>query len=109
MRLPDETKPASNDRPSKMTEKDSAHQIPIAIIRVGWLSLGVNIGLVAVKLTLSFATGSLALRADSIHSMVDVFVSIALIVGLFSSGRRYCDASLTISARSRSPNTPGSL
>jgi cation diffusion facilitator family transporter len=48
----------------------------------------VNIALVIVKLTLSFATGSLALRADAIHSFVDVVGSIALIIGLAISNRK---------------------
>jgi len=71
-----------------MSKTDSSQKIPAAIIRVGWLSLAVNIGLVAVKLTLSFFTGSLALRADSLHSLVDVFASIAVIMGLILSRRR---------------------
>lgn len=57
-------------------------------LRVGIYSLLVNITLVAVKLTLSFVTGSLALRADAIHSSVDVFGSIALIIGLVIANRR---------------------
>jgi len=57
-------------------------------LKVGIYSLLINLALVAVKLALSFATGSLALRADAIHSSVDVFGSIALIVGLVISGRK---------------------
>lgn len=58
------------------------------IVRIGIYSLVVNLILVAAKLTLSFVTGSLALRADAIHSAVDVFASIALIIGLVISGRK---------------------
>jgi cation diffusion facilitator family transporter len=59
-----------------------------AIVRIGMYSLAVNLVLVAAKLTLSLITGSLALRADAIHSLVDVFASIALILGLVISGRK---------------------
>ena len=58
------------------------------IVRIGIYSLAVNMILVAAKLSLSFVTGSLALRADAIHSLVDVFASIALILGLIISGRK---------------------
>jgi len=58
------------------------------ILRVGIYSLLVNGSLVGIKLALSFIAGSLALRADAIHSLVDVFASIALITGLIISGRK---------------------
>jgi len=58
------------------------------IYKVAFLSLLVNVGLVATKLFLSFVTGSLALRADSVHSLVDVFGSIMLILGLVISRRK---------------------
>jgi cation diffusion facilitator family transporter len=57
-------------------------------LKVGIYSLLVNVILVAAKLTLSFITGSLALRADAIHSSVDIFGSIALIVGLVIANRK---------------------
>jgi cation diffusion facilitator family transporter len=59
-----------------------------SIVRIGIYSLIVNMTLVATKLSLSFITGSLALRADGIHSLVDAFASIALILGLVISGRK---------------------
>jgi divalent metal cation (Fe/Co/Zn/Cd) transporter len=37
-------------------------------LKVGIYSLAVNVALAGVKLVLSFLTGSLALRADAIHS-----------------------------------------
>lgn len=58
------------------------------ILRVGIYSLLVNLVLVGVKLAFSLIAGSLALRADAIHSLVDVFGSIALILGLVISGRK---------------------
>jgi len=60
-------------------------------LKVGIYSLLVNIALVGVKLALSFITGSLALRADAIHSSVDVFGSIALIIGLVIANRKSSD------------------
>ena len=58
------------------------------LFRVGIYSLLVNVLLVVAKLVLSIITGSLALKADSIHSLVDVFGSIALILGIVISGRK---------------------
>lgn len=57
------------------------------MIRVGFYSILVNLGLTGAKFTLAVVTGSLALRADAIHSMVDVFGSIALILGLTIASR----------------------
>ena len=59
-----------------------------AVVRIGILSLAVNVVLVTVKLLLAGLTGSLALRADGIHSLVDVFVSLTLVIGLFLSQRK---------------------
>jgi len=59
-----------------------------AVLRVALLSLALNIVLVAVKLALSLVSGSLTLRADAIHSLVDVFASAALIIGLHLSERK---------------------
>ena len=58
------------------------------IRRVAFYSLLVNLSLVGTKLLLSAITGSLALRADAVHSLVDVFASIALIMGLTISSRK---------------------
>ena len=61
------------------------------ILRVALLSLAVNIGLVVAKLALSVYSGSLALRADGIHSFVDVVASLALIAGVLLSTRKRRD------------------
>ena len=53
------------------------------VSRVALLSLLVNLCLVGIKLLLSEISGSLALRADAVHSVVDVFGSTALILGIF--------------------------
>jgi cation diffusion facilitator family transporter len=59
--------------------------------RVAAYSLLLNIMLVGIKLALSQISGSLSLRADAVHSMVDVFASLALILGLFISSRKSKD------------------
>ena len=61
------------------------------ILRVALLSLAVNVGLVVAKLALSVYSGSLALRADGIHSFVDVVASLALITGILLSTRKRRD------------------
>lgn len=75
--------PEAKDGPAVMDAIDSD---PVA--RVALLSLLVNLGLVGIKLLLSEISGSLALRADAVHSVVDVFGSTALILGIFIAGRK---------------------
>lgn len=58
------------------------------LVRVAQYSLLVNAGLVAIKLTLSFSTGSLSLAADAVHSFIDIIGSGALILGLIISQRK---------------------
>lgn len=69
-----------------MSEEKTSIRTPM--VRIWIYSLAVNLLLVATKLTLAFVTGSLALRADAIHSIVDVFASMALILGLVISRRK---------------------
>jgi cation diffusion facilitator family transporter len=72
-------------------EKDTTQAIELKsppYLKVGIYSLLVNVALAGVKLVLSFTTGSLALRADAIHSSVDIFGSVALIVGLVIANRK---------------------
>ena len=68
--------------------KERSQKAEGPIFRIAIYSLLVNLSLVAIKLTLSFMAGSLALRADAVHSVVDVLGSTALILGLFISGRK---------------------
>jgi cation diffusion facilitator family transporter len=58
------------------------------LVRVAMYSLLVNAGLVILKLTLSFSTGSLSLAADAVHSFIDIIGSGALILGLIISQRK---------------------
>lgn len=46
----------------------------------------VNTFLVIVKLYLAWISGSLALEADAINSLIDIFASLALIAGIWLSG-----------------------
>jgi cation diffusion facilitator family transporter len=68
---------------------DSARkQTASTLLRIGLLSLVVNIILFAAKISLASVTGSLSLRADGIHSLIDVFASLALLAGLALSQRK---------------------
>lgn len=58
------------------------------LVRVAGYSLLVNTILVAVKLSLSYSTGSLSLAADAVHSFIDIIGSGALILGLFIAKRK---------------------
>jgi cation diffusion facilitator family transporter len=58
------------------------------ILRVALFSLLVNACLVAIKLAVSFFTGSLSIRADAVHSFIDIIGSAAVILGLIISGRK---------------------
>ena len=59
-----------------------------SVMRVALYSLLFNLGLVGAKFFLSALSGSLALRADAVHTLVDVLASLALILGLKISERK---------------------
>jgi cation diffusion facilitator family transporter len=71
---------------SKPAENNSASSP--SVLRVALYSLLFNLVLMAAKLFPSAVSGSLALRADAVHSLVDVLASAALILGLKISERR---------------------
>ena len=56
--------------------------------RMGVYSLVINMGLVALKLGLAAFSGSLALAASATDSAVDIFGSLAVLVGLVISKRK---------------------
>ena len=56
--------------------------------RMGVYSLVINVGLVALKLGLATISGSLALAASATDSAVDIFGSVAVLVGLVISKRK---------------------
>ena len=70
---------------------DPSANIPIQthpVMRVAIYSLLFNLALAGIKLFLYAFSGSLALRADSVHTLVDVLASIALILGLKISEKK---------------------
>ena len=67
---------------------ENVKAIQPALLRPGVFSLAMKLALAGGKMGMSLMTGSLALRADAIHSGVDVLGSLALIIGLLISNRR---------------------
>jgi cation diffusion facilitator family transporter len=59
-----------------------------SIERWGWASIGVNLFLGMLNLTISIASGSLAVTAEMIHNLVDLAASVSVLVGLKISRRR---------------------
>ena len=55
--------------------------------KVAVLSIMNNLALSAIKLGLSFLSGSIALIADAIHSFTDVIASLTVLAGLRISRR----------------------
>lgn len=72
----------SADQPDNLSVKTPG------VMRVALYSLIFNLSLVAAKFFLFSLSGSLALRADAVHTLVDVLASIALILGLKISERK---------------------
>ncbi len=60
----------------------------LPIERWGWASIGVNVLLCMLNLIISIASGSLAVAAETIHNLVDLAASVAVLVGLKISRRR---------------------
>jgi len=79
--------------PAANSDEDDKARIP-SVLTVAVYSLLLNLSLVAVKFILSDLAGSLALRADAVHSLVDVFASIALILGLAISSKKEQELSI---------------
>jgi cation diffusion facilitator family transporter len=52
------------------------------IERVGWYSIGINILLAVLNLTIALASGSLAVAAEMTHNLVDLIASVAVLIGL---------------------------
>jgi cation diffusion facilitator family transporter len=55
---------------------------------VALYSIGVNILLASLKAGLAVASGSLALAADAVHSLVDVVASVVVLAGLLIARRK---------------------
>jgi len=54
----------------------------------GWLSLAVNVTLLALNLWMATLSGSLALTAETAHNLLDLLASIAVLVGVTLSQRK---------------------
>lgn len=77
-----------SNSPSNSIPTLSPSSNPPSVLRVAFYSLLFNLSLVVAKLILSSLSGSLALRADAVHSIVDVLASLALILGVKISERK---------------------
>ena len=58
------------------------------IERWGWYSIGVHMILMLVNLTIAVTSGSLAVTAEMVNNAVDLFSSVAVLVGLKLSSRK---------------------
>ena len=56
--------------------------------RWGWYSVAINIILVAINAGLAVASGSLAVRAEMVHNLVDLLTAIGVVIGLKLSTRK---------------------
>lgn len=55
--------------------------------RTAWLSVLINLLLTSIKSGLALLTGSLAIKADAIHSLSDVISSLIVVTGIKISQR----------------------
>lgn len=55
--------------------------------RIAWLSILTNVLLVAIKAVLALLSGSLAIKADAVHSLSDVASSVIILLGIKISER----------------------
>ena len=55
--------------------------------KTAWLSISVNLVLVGIKVAIALLTGSLAVRADAVHSLSDVISSVIILIGIKISAR----------------------
>ena len=62
-----------------------------SVERAGWLSIGVNVFLTALNLVIAAASGSLAVAAETVHNLVDLVASVAVLAGLRLSQRKSKD------------------
>ena len=70
--------------------ESSKQELPQAVNveRWGWYSMGINLLLIAVNLTVALASGSLAVEAEMVHNVVDLFTAIGVLVGLKIATRK---------------------
>lgn len=56
--------------------------------RWGWYSVGVNVILAGINLAIAVASGSLAVRAEMVHNVVDFATAVAVVIGLRLATRK---------------------
>jgi cation diffusion facilitator family transporter len=76
-----------------MTDQTSVEQgtlpgKPVNVERWGWYSMGINVALIAVNLAVALASGSLAVEAEMVHNIVDLFTAVGVLVGLKLATRK---------------------
>jgi divalent metal cation (Fe/Co/Zn/Cd) transporter len=59
-----------------------------ALEKWGWASIGVNVILTALNLSIAYASGSLAVVAEIVHNLADLMASVAVLAGLRLSQRK---------------------
>lgn len=59
--------------------------------RAGWYSIGVNVILFALNLTMAIYSKSLALKAETAHNLLDLVASISVLIGVVLSQRKTRD------------------
>jgi cation diffusion facilitator family transporter len=60
----------------------------VKVERWGWYSIAVNIVLAGINLAIATASGSLAVRAEMVHNLVDLLTAIGVLIGLKLATRK---------------------
>jgi len=63
-------------------EQDAPSPKPVNVERWGWYSMGINVLLIAINLAVAMASGSLAVEAEMVHNIVDLFTATGVLIGL---------------------------
>jgi cation diffusion facilitator family transporter len=75
-----------------MAEVQAQNQAPSRketnVERWGWYSIGINVLLALINLAVALASGSLAVEAEMVHNVVDLFTAIGVLIGLKLSTRK---------------------
>ena len=58
------------------------------IERWGWYSIAVNVVLASINLSIALVSGSLAVEAEMIHNIVDLFTAVGVLIGLKLATRK---------------------
>lgn len=58
------------------------------IERWGWYSIGINVLLAALNFVIALASGSLAVRAEMVHNLVDLLTAVGVLIGLKLATRK---------------------